>query len=136
VNLPVPPGRVTPDNAEFHDGLGEGRLLLPRCDSCATVIWYPRHHCPACGSNEVSWFQASGRGTVYSFTIVRRGPPPFDGSGPYVLAYVELEEGPRVLTNILADPAEVQMDARVEAVIDRAEDAPPLLRFRLSGRGR
>jgi hypothetical protein len=123
---------VTPDNAEFHAGLEAGRLLLPRCDSCGTVIWYPRHHCPACGSTRVSWFQASGRGAVYSFSIVRRGPAPYHEVGPYVLAYVELEEGPRVLTNILANPDEVQIGAAVTAVIETAEGVPPLLRFRLS----
>ncbi len=132
--LPVPPGGVTPDNAEFHAGLAEGRLLLPRCDHCGVVIWYPRHHCPKCGSNQVSWFEASGRGTLYSFTIVRNGPGSFAEAGPYVLAYVELEEGPRVLTNLIVESEAfdgVTIGDRVDATIDKGEEGvPPLLRFR------
>ena len=75
---------------------------------------------------------ASGRGAVYSFTVVRRGQGEWEAAAPYVLAYVELDEGPRVLTNILTeDPSQVRIGARVEAVVERGEGAPPVLRFRL-----
>ena len=58
----------------FWDATAEGRLLLKRCDGrCGTVIWYPRSICPVCGSLETSWFEASGRGTIYSCTVTRRG---------------------------------------------------------------
>ena len=129
--LPVSPAAVTPDNAPFFEGLEEGRVTLPRCRRCGHVIWYPRHFCPVCGSAEVGWFQASGRGTVYSFTVVRRGQGEWATAAPYVVAYVELEEGPRLLTNIVgAEPGAVSIGARVVAVIDRIDDAPPVLRFR------
>jgi len=133
VSLPIPPGRVSPDNREHFEGLQTGRLLLPRCDRCATVIWYPRHFCPACGSLEVSWFEATGRGTLHSFSIVRRGQGPYAEAGPYVLAYVELEEGPRLMTNLLLEPAgfdHLAIGQAVEMVIERADGVPPLLRFR------
>ena len=131
MSLPVPPAFVTPDNAPHFDALEEGRLLLPRCDRCGEAIWYPRHHCPFCGSPEVGWFEASGRGVVYSFSVVRRGQGAYAAAAPYVLAYVELEEGPRVMTNLDVDAVErVQVGLPVEMVIDRAEGVPPLLRFR------
>lgn len=106
--LPTMAPPVNPDSQKFWDATSENRLLLPRCDACSTVIWYPREFCPACGSLEVSWFEASGRGSVYSFSIVRKGENMYAGSAPYVLAYVELEEGPRIMTNIV--------DCEVEAV--------------------
>lgn len=136
MTLPVPGASVSPDTQEHFAGLVAGRLLLPRCDRCQAVIWYPRHFCPACGSLEVSWFEATGRGTVYSFSVIRRGPGAYAEAGPYVLAYVELEEGPRVLTNLLVEASElgaVGVGDPVVAVIERAEGAPPLLRFRPAG---
>jgi uncharacterized OB-fold protein len=133
VSLPIPPGRVSPDNREHFDGLEAGKLLLPRCDRCGAVIWYPRHFCPACGSLEVSWFEASGRGTVHSFSIVRSGQGAYSEAAPYVLAYVELAEGPRVMTNLLVEPEafdRLAIGQPVEMVILKAEGVPPLLRFR------
>ena len=136
-SLPMPPAAVTPDNAEFFAGLEAGRVRLPRCEACGEVVWYPRHHCPRCGSNRVAWFDASGRGSVYSFTIVRRSQGEWAAAAPYVLAYVELEEGPRVLTNVVgADLATIAIGTPVEAVIERAEGVPPLLRFRPAQAGR
>ncbi|MGC1512589.1 MAG: Zn-ribbon domain-containing OB-fold protein [Acidimicrobiales bacterium] len=92
---------INPDSKPFWDATAEDRLLLPRCDRCSTVIWYPREFCPACGSLDVSWFEASGRASVYSFSIVRKGENMYTAAAPYVLAYVELEEGPRIMTNIV-----------------------------------
>lgn len=136
MSLPIPPGRVSPDSREHFDGLEDGRLLVPRCDACGAVFWYPRHLCPACGSREVAWLEASGRGTVYSFSIVRRGQGAYAEAGPYVLAYVELEEGPRVMTNLLVETErfpEIAIGDPVEMVIERADGVPPLLRFRPAG---
>ena len=135
MSLPIPPGRVSPDSREHFDGLEAGKLLLPRCDRCGTVIWYPRHLCPACGSLEVSWFEAGGRGTLHSFSVIRRGQGAYAEATPYVLAYVELEEGPRVMTNLLVDPSNLDSLAigqQVVMVIDRGDGVPPLHRFRLT----
>lgn len=132
--LPVGEAAVTEDQRPFWDGAAEGRLVLPRCDRCATVIWYPRHLCPACGATDVTWFEASGRGTVYSYTVVHRGEGDFAGLPPYTIAYVELEEGPRVLANLLGDTGGWSVGQAVRAVFERPEgDGPPLLRFEAAG---
>ena len=132
VRLPVPPASISPDNAEHFQALEDGRLLLPRCDRCSTVFWYPRHHCPTCGARTVSWVTASGRGVIYSFTVVRRGSGPYADVGPYVLAYVELDEGVRVLCNItgVGDMQSLNIGMPVEAVFDREPETAVLLRFR------
>ena len=95
------------------------------------MIWYPRAFCPACGSLEVTWIPASGRGSVYSFTIIRRGAEPYAGSAPYVVAYVELAEGPRVLTNIVeCEVDEVEIGMPVEVVFHDTGEGSALYRFR------
>ena len=86
--------------------------MLPRCDDCGVVIWYPRGALPGLRAAPTSsWFEASGKGTVYSFTVIRRGAGPLREAGAVRLAYVELDEGPRVMTNIV--------DARHRLVGDR-----------------
>lgn len=132
--LPAFPPAVSVETKPFWDATAEGRLLLPRCDACGTVIWYPRTICPDCHSSEVSWIEASGRGTIYSFTIQRRSGGPFRDALPYVLAYVELEEGPRVLTNVIeCDPSALQIDQRVEVVFCDTGEGAALPRFRPTG---
>jgi uncharacterized OB-fold protein len=132
--LPTPAPLVEPDTKAFWEATAEGRLLLPRCQACETVIWYPRSYCPACGSIGVNWVEASGRGTIYSFTVNRLGRADvaeYRGLGPFVLAYVELEEGPRIMTNIVdCDPASVAVGQRVEAVFQDTGQGNALIRFR------
>ena len=130
--LPTRVPEATPETEPFWAAAADGRLVLPRCDACATVIWYPRALCPACGSQSVTWFEASGTGTVYSCTVTRRGEGGWRDAVPYVLAYVELDEGPRVLTNVVGcDPDEVHIGQAVTAVFERAEEGEgALLRFR------
>ena len=134
--LPAPAPVVLPEVKTFWDATAEGRLLLPRCEDCQAVIWYPRPFCPACGSLRVTWFEASGRGTVYSFTVNRRGTadlPEYRQVGPYVLAYVELEEGPRVMTNIVdCDPDSVRIGQPVAVVFHDTGSVAALPRFRLA----
>jgi hypothetical protein len=129
--LPTPVPEVTPETAAFWSATADATLLLPRCERCDTVIWYPRAFCPACGSLEVTWFPASGRGSVYSFTIIRRGAPPYDRSVPFIVAYVELAEGPRVLTNVVeCEVDEVEVGMPVEVVFHETGEGPALYRFR------
>ena len=132
--LPAPAPFVLPEVKPFWDGTAEGRLLLPRCDDCQVFIWYPRPFCPACASTRVSWVAASGRGTVYSFTVNRRGQADLSAykeAGLYVLAYVELDEGPRVMTNIVdCDPETVQIGQRVQVVFHDTGQGTALPRFR------
>lgn len=120
--LPVPEPAVTPETEPYWTAAAEGRFVLPRCRTCATVIWYPRGLCTACGSTDVEWTEASGRGVVYTATVVHRGEGAYREAAPYVLAYVELAEGPRVLTNVVgADPGDVHVGQEVQVVFDHSE---------------
>lgn len=83
--LPVPSPPVVPETKPFWDGTKAGRLMLPRCPRCSFVIWYPRQFCPECGNTSVEWFEASGLGSIYSFTIVRRGEGAYRETPLYVL---------------------------------------------------
>jgi uncharacterized OB-fold protein len=135
--LPAPAPFVLPEVKQFWDATAEGRLLLPKCQDCGTVIWYPRPFCPECASLKIDWIPASGRGTVYSFTVNRRGTadlPAYREAGQYVLAYVELEEGPRMMTNIVdCDPETVKIGQAVELVFHDTGQGTALPRFRPAG---
>ncbi len=131
VPLPAPAPRIDPEVRPYWDGAAAGRLVLPRCDDCGHVIWYPRPLCPSCGSTAVSWFEASGRGRVYSYTVNSRGEGVWREASPYVLAYVELDEGPRVLTNLVDVAIDaVAVDLAVTAVFVDTGEGTALLRFR------
>jgi len=124
----VPP--TGPEDRRFWEGAVEGVLRLPRCDECGLVIFYPRLWCPGCHSDHTTWSELSGRGTVYSYTVTRRIPGRWREHIPFVLAYVELEEGPRVLTNVVGcDPETVAIGMPVVAVFDDAGDGTAILRF-------
>jgi uncharacterized protein len=92
--LPEP----TPETRPFWDGAAAGELRIQRCAECGPYF-YPRAFCPTCGSSTVEWFTASGRATLYSYTINHRPAPGFEG--PYAIAVVELAEGPRLMCNIV-----------------------------------
>jgi len=134
--LPAPAPFVLPEVKPFWDATAQGKLLLPQCEDCQAVIWYPRPFCPECASTRVRWIEASGRGTVYSFTVNRRGQadlPAYRDAGVYVLAYVELEEGPRVMTNIVdCDPDAVRIGQPVSVVFHATGEGTALPRFRPS----
>ena len=133
-SLPAPAPFVNPEVKAFWDATAEDRLVLPRCDKCQTWIWYPRPFCPECLSTDVTWTDVSGRGTVYSFTVNRRGTADladYRSVGTYVLAYVELEEGPRVMTNIVdCDPDSIRIGQAVEVVFHDTGQGTKLFRFR------
>jgi len=136
--LPAPTPNVSDETAPFWAALGEGRLDLPVCDACGHHIWYPRTWCPVCQHDSVTWTTLSGRGTVYARTILNKSM--WREATPFVVAYVELDEGPRVLTNVITDdPASVEVGTAVDAVfvpVDEPSDRSPathLLRFAPTG---
>ena len=87
------------------------RLPLPGGCSCGKAHWYPRNHCPFCSSVDLEWRESEGAGTIYSYSVMRRAKP------VYVLAYVTLDEGPKMLTNIVGrDPESVRIGERVSVV--------------------
>ena len=128
---PAPAPGVNPETRQFWDATAQGRLLLKRCLDCGSVIWYPRAICPDCASLRTEWFEASGRGRVYSYTTNYRGQGSYQDAGPYVLAYVELDEGPRVMTNVVgADADGLAVGMPVEVVFHDTGDGTALPRFR------
>ena len=111
---------VEDETRPFWEAAAEGRLLIQRCDACGEWQYYPRPFCKHCWSDEVQWAEASGRGTVYTFSVVRRNDlPPFGERVPYVPAIVDLEEGPRMMTEVVGvEPEAVEIGQAV--VVDFA----------------
>ncbi|MGE0385162.1 MAG: Zn-ribbon domain-containing OB-fold protein [Gammaproteobacteria bacterium] len=91
---------VDTESEPFWNACREGRLLVKRCRSCAKVYYYPRRQCPQCWSEDTEWLECSRRGTVYSYSVVHQNPAaPFKDLCPYGTVLVDLEEGPRMMTN-------------------------------------
>lgn len=128
--LPVPEIVINPDARAYWEGTTRGAVVLQRCAACQSVIWIPRAICPVCWSQDLSTFEASGRGTIYSWTRTAKGMAEYRDAGPYLLAYVELEEGPRVMTNLVGFEGDPAVGDAVQAVFDKATDEAALLRFR------
>lgn len=96
-----PQPQPTPVSAGYWEGARDGRLMLQRCGRCGTVRHYPRPVCSRCHSLEVDWIEASGRGSVHSWTVAHYGyHPAFKGEVPYILLTVDLEEGVRALGRV------------------------------------
>ena len=128
--LPVP----TADNAEFWAAAKRGELRFQRCAACGTFRHYPRPACPRCLAREFTWERATGRGTVYTWTIVR-GPtlPAFEAKLPYNVVDVLLEEGVHFVSEVLDCPPEaVRAGMPVEAVFVPVSDEITLVKFRRS----
>jgi len=133
-SLPAPAPAVNPETTEFWAATAEGRLLLKRCLDCGSLIWYPRAICPECSSLDTEWVAASGRGRVYSYTVNHRGEGAYADAVPYVLAYVELDEGPRIMTNIVgADNGDLAVGLPVEVEFHDTGEGSALPRFRPAG---
>lgn len=134
--LPVP--IVNADSAPYWEGARCNKLLLQRCIDCQTFRFFPRYLCTQCGSDQVEWIEASGGGTVHSFTIVHRAAfPEFQAQTPYVVALIDLAEGPRMMTNIIGDDAlGIEIGEAVKVVFEaRGSDSAKVPQFcRLAGR--
>ena len=97
-DLPTPDDSTQP----WWDATAEGRLLVVHCADCDEVHYYPRPFCPRCGGDSVSWEEASGDATLYTWSVVHQNDlPPFGQKVPYVAAVVDLAEGPRMMTNVV-----------------------------------
>lgn len=130
-----PEPRVDAVTAPYWEAAAEGRLVLPRCRRCGRCHHHPRGLCPHCWSTDLEWVDAEGTGTVVTFSIVHQPPSPGFGV-PYVLAVVELAEGPRMMANVLdVDPAAVRIGMPVEVTFER-RDTTTLPQFRPAGQGR
>jgi uncharacterized OB-fold protein len=120
--------------AEFHAGLERGELQVTRCDACGRIEFPPRVVCPQCSAiGTGSWIKASGRGHVWSFVVFHKRYLPEPGpQPPYNVAIVELVEGARLFTNIVAsDATGIRVGMPVEAIFERHEGTAAV-RFRPS----
>lgn len=130
---PVP----TPETDFFWAGTLAGELRIQRCNNCARYYFYPRPFCRYCQSRDVEWRRVSGNGRLISYVINYRPVPPASPGEPQVIALVELDEGPRMLTNIVGvdpEPPNLPLDGRVRVEFEpRGGQALPV--FRLDGQG-
>jgi uncharacterized OB-fold protein len=118
----IPAPAVTLETQAFFEAAAEGKFLLKRCTACGEAHWYPRSMCPFCHSDQTVWEESPGEGVVYSFSIMRKSP-----SGPYALAYVTLDEGPNVLTNVVdVTPDDLKIGLRVKVKLQPTEGGPPV----------
>lgn len=130
---PIP--RIDEESKGYWEACGRGELYVQRCRDCDTLRHYPRALCPSCLSEQVEWIRCSGRGKVYTFTVTYQNQAPgFRDQLPYVLAYVELDEGPRMLTNIVdCEPGSVEIGMAVQVAFDELTDEIALPKFRPLG---
>ncbi|MFM7121304.1 MAG: Zn-ribbon domain-containing OB-fold protein [Gammaproteobacteria bacterium] len=112
--------------APFWDGARAGRLMLPRCRDCNRVHWYPRHLCPHCHSERIEWIEASGEGTVYSYAVQHAAFGGCSSAVPFGSAYIDLQEGDRMLTVLRGvdplAPETIRIGARVRVEFEPADD--------------
>jgi len=129
---PKPVPVVQPWARPFWEAARRGVLILQHCGDCGSAIHYPRLVCPACASENLGWREASGRGVVYSFTVVEsNAPSAFLVDIPYVVAVIRLEEGVRMLSNVVDCPASaLRCDMPVEVVFAKLDDQFTLPKFR------
>jgi len=113
----IPAPEFNTETEPYWKAAGEGRLLIRKCQSCGRLHYYPRSICPHCFGDTLTWQESSGRGTIYSFSVMRRAPV------PYAMAYVTLEEGITMLTNIVGcDFDTIRIGQAVKVVFESAED--------------
>ncbi|MEU8774974.1 Zn-ribbon domain-containing OB-fold protein [Streptomyces sp. NPDC048606] len=121
----------------YWEAAGRGSLLLRRCADCARAHHYPREFCPHCwaGEDRVTWEPASGRATLYTWSVVHRNDlPPFGARVPYVAAVVDLEEGPRMMTEVVDCPHEgLRVGMPLEVAFREAAESVHVPVFRRAG---
>jgi uncharacterized protein len=132
IKKPLP--EITPVNQPFWDGAKAGKLTMQKCKDCGSWVFCPRPVCGDCSSDKLEWVQLSGRGKVFSFTVIRevvgqalRG---FAPDIPYVTAWIDLDEGPRFCSNIIAPVDSVKIGMDVQVVFEDTGDGITLPKFK------
>jgi uncharacterized OB-fold protein len=125
---PLP--KPSPTSRPFWDAARQHQLKLQRCGGCRSYIYYPRPRCPKCFSDQLSWEPVSGRGTLYSYTTVYRASTRSFADAPYVLAIVQLDEGPRMTTNMVAPPDQLKVGMPVTVFFDDVTPNHTLVKFK------
>ena len=120
--LPSPPFDI--ESQPFYEAAAKGKFLIRRCTACGKPHWFPRASCPFC-LGETAWEEASGRGVIYSYSVMRRVTP------AYAIAYVKLAEGPTMLSNLVeCDFDSLAIGQAVEVVFKPSLDGPPIACFK------
>ncbi len=118
----------------FETGLSEHKLLLPWCTACGKPHFYPRSACPYCWGEQYDWRPAKGTGSVHTFTIVRANPPTaFQKKLPYTIAIIDLDEGVRMLSNVVDPPSDLAIGDRVKVIFEERDGSVLPLFRRYSG---
>ena len=120
----IPAPQPSPDTKPFWEAAAQSTLLLKKCRACGEAHYYPRPLCPFCGSDGTEWQPAAGGGTIYSFSVMRRAEI------PYAIAYVTLDEGPTMLTNLVdCDLDRLRIGQRVRVKFTPTDGGPPVPTF-------
>ena len=121
----IPAPGINPETAAFWDAAKEGKFLIRACTACGKAHWYPRAICPHCFSDRTEWRESAGRGTIYSVSVMKRAPE------VYAVAYVTLDDGPTMMTNIVdCDFDTVAIGQKVQVTWRDAEGGQPYPQFR------
>lgn len=125
--LPV----IDNESRPFWEACREGRLMLQHCQDCGNWVFYPRALCTGCFSERLEWEQASGEGVIHTFTVCHRpAGAAFKGETPYVVALIDLKEGPRMMSNIVGTPHDaVRIGQSVRVTFEKATEAVTLPKF-------
>ncbi len=123
--MPKPVPVPNADTRPFWDACARGELLYQHCAACGRPQFYPRARCAACQAAGLEWRRSAGLGSIYSYTTVYRAPTPaFKSMAPYVISLVDLDEGFRMMMNVLdCEPAQVAIGARVRVVMRESDGA-------------
>jgi uncharacterized OB-fold protein len=131
-NRPKSVPKPTPETEYYWEGTARGELRIQRCNACAKAYFYPRPSCPHCSSTDVSWVTATGRARLHTYLISHRPAVGFADEVPYAIAVVQLEEGPRMMTNIVGvdnTPEALVLDMPLEVAFEsRGDQSVPVFR--------
>jgi uncharacterized OB-fold protein len=120
----IPAPEPNPETKPFWDAAAQGRLLLKKCLACDQLHYYPRTICPFCGSDRTDWQPAAGTGSIYSWSVMRRAET------PYCIAYVTLDEGVTMMTNIVGcDLDGIRIGQKVRVSFTPTDGGPPVPTF-------
>ncbi len=126
--LPV----IDPDTAPYWEALRHHVFKLKRCQDCERAHFFPRVICPHCHSDALDWVESNGAGVIYTYTVARRAAgPAFKAETPYVVALVDLDDGPRMMARVSVSPDSVRIGQRVEMIFEDVTEAVTLPGFRI-----
>jgi|SRR5579884_2142412 uncharacterized OB-fold protein len=129
---PLPNPLHRPASQPFWEAAKRHELVMPRCRRCDRLFFYPREVCPVCLQSDIDWVPVTGRGRLHSYTVIYQpANPNFRGDVPYVYALVQLEEGTRMISNVVGcRPEDVRIDMPLVAEFDDVTPEVTLVKFR------